>query len=285
MPQTPSASCGLAKVYHDEDRAMAEQIFMQIGSGNVELPEFSIATQNFLGLLQEVDSSIAETKSGNLRWRLTTLRDSPSALIGVTPSVRKVRRVLRDTSERVESEIITNVASITDSGERNKFLSDAALLKVERIAKMAPKIGDSAIYTGNGSGLSLSTTVTVRTLNQLQELTNPRSISFGSLVGSMETISIHNGLEFRVWDDETKRPVRCILDGRQRKKAIDMLGARVIVTGMMKADRNGRPISMNVENFDPITEPSQLPTIEEMRGLIPDFTGGRSLKEFFEDSD
>ncbi len=264
---------------------MPEQIFMQIGQGNVELPEFASATQNFLGLLQEVDSSIAERKSGNLRWRLTTLRDSPSALIGVTPTVRKVRRVLDDTSERVEREIISNVSSITESGERTKFLSDAALLKVERIAKMAPKIGDSTIYTSRSNDVALRTIVTTKTLHQVQELTSPKSISFGTLAGSLDTISVHNGLEFRVWDDETKRPVRCLLDMRQRNKAMDMLGFRVVVTGMMRADRYGRPLSMNVETFDPVSEPSNLPSIEEMRGLVPDFTGGRSLKEFFEESD
>lgn len=264
---------------------MAEQIFMQIGTGTVELQEFSIATQSFLGLLQEVDSSIAERKSGNLRWRLTTLKDSPTALIGVTPSARKVRRAINDTSERVEREIITNVSSITDKGERNRFLSDAALLKVERIAKMTSKIGESSIYTSTNERISLSTKVTVKTFDQVQELTNPRSISFGTLVGSLDTISVHNGLEFRVWDDDTKRPVRCAIDMKQRKKALAMLGVRVVVTGMMRADRHGRPLSMNVETFDRVGEPQSLPSIEEMRGLIPDFTGGLSLKEFFEESD
>jgi hypothetical protein len=265
---------------------MAEQMFMQVGQNNIELPDFASATQNFLGLLQEVDSSIAERKIGNLRWRVTTLRDDPFFLIGVTPVVRHVRhRSLNDTRTKVEREIITIISSITEKGERNKFLSDAALLKVERIAKMTPRIGESSIYTSNGSGLNLSTTVTVKTLDQLQDLTSPKSVSFGTLTGSLDTISVHNGLEFRVWDDETKRPVRCFLDMRQRRKAMEMLGQRVVVDGMMKADRNGRPISMNVENFDPISEPSQLPTIKEMRGLVPDFTGGRSLKEYFEESD
>ena len=266
---------------------MAEQIFMQIGERNVELEEFSSATQNFLGLLQEVDSSIAERKTGNLRWGIRTLRESPTPLIGVTPIVRRPhrRRVYQDTSERVEREIINNVTAITDRGERNKFLSDAALLKVERIAKMAPKIGASSIYTSHDDTINLRTIVTVKTLDQVKDLTNPRSISFGTLVGSLETISVHNGFEFRVWDDDTKRPVRCFLDVKQSAKAIDMLGVRVVVTGMMKADRHGRPISMTVEDFNPVTESAQLPTIEEMRGLVPDFTGGRSLKEFFEESD
>ncbi len=261
---------------------MAEPIYMRIGEGNrIDLPEFVRATGNFLGLLQEVDSSVAERKTGNLRWPITTLERTPFPIIGVTPLVVR-RRSVMDTSEQVEREIIANVGSITERGERNKYLSDAALTRVEKLAKTAPKLGISTIYT-NTKNINLTTTITVKTLTQVQDLTNPKSVSFGTVVGNLDTISVHSGLEFRVWDDETKRPVRCYLHPKQKAQAMDLLGAKVLVTGMVKADRYGRPLSMVVETFDSFSSPANLPTIEEMRGLIPDFTGGLSLQEFFED--
>jgi hypothetical protein len=262
---------------------MAEPIFLRIGEGTtIELADFWRATGNFLGLLQEVDSSVAHRKNGNLRWRITTLRDTPSPLIGVTPFLR---RALTDISEKVEREIITNIVSITERGERNNYLSDAALTRVEKLAKTAPKMGPSTIYTTSDESIKLTTVVTVQTLNQVKDLTVPRSISFGTVTGNLDTISVHNGLEFRVWDEETKRPVRCYLDSSLRSRAMERLGMKVLVTGMVKADRYGRPLSMQVETFDLVSPPAELPTIEEMRGLIPDFTGGLSLEDFFEDTD
>jgi hypothetical protein len=264
---------------------MAEPIFMRVGErGIIDLPEFWRATGNFLGLLQEVDSSVAGRKGGNLQWRITTLKNDPAPLIGVTPRLL-ARRIVSDTSERVEQEIITNVASLTERGERNKFLSDAALTRVEKIARTTPGMGASAIYMGANESVKLITTVTAKTLSQVQDLTNPKSVSFGTVVGNLDTISVHNGLEFRVWDEESKRPVRCFLHSKQKTQAMDLLGAKVLVTGMVKADRYGRPLSMQAETFDSVSVPGNLPTIEEMRGSIPDFTGGRSLKEFLEDSD
>jgi hypothetical protein len=264
---------------------MAEPIFMRVGERNtVDLPEFVRATGNFLGLLQEVDSSVAQRKTGNLRWRVTTLQNTPSPIIGVTPVVVR-RRAVIDTSERVEREVISNVASITERGERNRFLSDAALTRVERIARTSPKLGMSAIYTSVNESINLTTAITVKTLSQVQDLTNPKSISFGTVVGSLDTISVHKGLEFRVWDEDTKRPVRCYLHSKQKAQAMELLGARVLVTGMLKADRYGRPLSMSVETFESVSDPKSLPSIEEMRGLIPNLTGGLSLKEFFEDCD
>jgi hypothetical protein len=264
---------------------MNESIYMRVGERNViDLPEFWRATGNFLGLLEEVDSSVANKKSGNIRWQLTTLQDSPAPLIGVTPRLAN-RRVVLDTREAVQREIIGNIVSLNERGERNKYLSDAALTRVEKLAKATPKVGASVIYTSPDAAVNLTTTVSVKTLTQVQELTNPRSVSFGTIAGSLDAISVHNGLEFRVWDDDTKRPVRCYLHPDQKKHAMDLLGARVLVMGMVKADRYGRPISMNVETFDSASIPTNLPTIEEMRGAVPDVTGGLSLKEFLEDFD
>ena len=95
---------------------------------------------------------------------------------------------------------------------------------------------------------------------------------------------MHKGHEFRVWDTQTNRPVRCYFNKHRESDAKDLLGKPVVATGMVKADRYGRPISMNVEEFDPFAAVATgLPTIEEMRGILPDFTGGLSLLEYFEE--
>jgi hypothetical protein len=262
---------------------MAQPIFMRIGErGAVELPELVGAMGNFWSLLREVDSSVAEKKAGNLRWKVTTLVNDPYPLVGVTPLLR---RAATDTGERVEREVIGNMESLTQRGERNKFLSDAALTRIERIAKTTPKLGPTAIYTEVKDSLTLTTTVSVRTLSQVKELTNPKSVSLGTIAGSLDSISVHNGREFRVWDDEMNRPVRCTFRRNQEDRAKELLGMKVTVIGMMKADHQGRPISMVVEDFDSLSSPANLPTIEQMCGLIPDFTGGLSLKEFIEDFD
>ena len=265
---------------------MAEPIFMRIGAGNsVGLSEFHQTTGNFLGLLQEFDSAVANTSNGFLDWRVAVLRLDPAPIIGVTPRVRHRTRHARDTSEWVERELITGIGTLTDGQERPKNFSDAALTKLHRIAKTAPQIGDSQIYTAVGDSIKLETYITARTFTQVEELTIPRSFSFGTVTGSLETISIHNGLEFRVWEENSARPVRCVVSPSQRGRALEFLGSKVIVSGNIRADRYGRPISMKVENFDIFSTDPNLPTIAEMKGLVPDFTGGLSLKEYFEDDD
>jgi hypothetical protein len=262
---------------------MAEPIFMRVGAGQqtVELPELVGAMGDFLGLLREYDSSVAERNVGSLVWRVTTLTQEPAPLVGVTPFTRKAHP---DISERVEQELISNMSALTETGERSKMLSDASIRRVERIARMSPRIGDTAIYT-KIKNVPVTTLVTVKTLSQVEELTRVQSTSFGTIRGSLDSISVHKGREFRVWDEQTRRPVRCIFDGKHEGKVKELLGKNVSVTGVVKADRTGRPISMRVEDFDLQFSPNNLPTIAEMRGIIPNFTGGLSLREFFEDFD
>lgn len=260
---------------------MPQPIYMQVGDRDqIYLSDFVGAMNNFYGLLREVDSTVADRKQGNLRWKVTTLERSPVPLVGVTPLLRRVEN---DSSRNVERAIIDNVASLTERGERNKFFSDAALNRVERIAKTTPKIGPSVIYINSREPVDLSTRVTVETLNQVQELTKVTYRSFGSLVGNLGSISVRRGKEFRVWDEKTNLPVKCTFDANQEDKAKDLLGKQVIVSGIINGDRNGRPLSVKVEALDPVGIVNDLPTIDEMFGLVPDFTGGLSLREFFED--
>ena len=262
---------------------MGEPIYMRVGNReSVDLNEFMKVMGNFLGLLREVDSAVADRRGGHLRWNVTTLRKDPVPLVGVTPIMR---RALNDTSDRVEREVIGNVVTLTKTGERNRFLSDDALMRVERIAVTAPKLGPSAIYIDPKGPVLLSAEVTTSTLNQVQELTSVKSTSLGALIGSLGSISVRRGRDFRVWDDETGRPVTCRFKPSQEEQAKKLLGQRVMVVGMINADRQNRPVSMSVDTVDPLPEENNLPTIEEMVGLVPNFTGGLSLREFFEDYD
>ena len=260
---------------------MAEPIYMRVGEGQpVELPHLVGAMSNFLGLLRELDSAVANNKKGQLRWKVTTLKDTPSPLVGVTPLLQRTAK--RDISVQVESEMINGVQRLTDRGERSKFLSDAALTRVERIALTSTVIGESAIYTETSGPLRLSTRINVQTLSQVRELTSPKSISFGNVVGNLDSISVHKGREFRVWDENLGTPVRCSFASTHEGRAKELLGKRVIVSGMVQSDQNGQPLSMQVETLDASALNTPL-SIDDAMGLIPDFTGGLSLREFFED--
>ena len=261
---------------------MAETIYMRVGElDRIDFSDFVVALSNFLGLLKDVDSAVGQRKMGNLNWRLTALQRDPHPLVGVTPFIRKA---MDDISSFVEQEIVRNMATLTDRGERSKFLSDSALGRVEKIARTTPRIGASVIYIDTQQEVEQTAAITEKTLTQVLDLTAVKSRSFGTVAGELGSISIRKGNEFRVWDEDTNKPVRCDFPTRDEAKIKDLLRKRVMVTGTVSSNRYGMPISVNVESVDGANV-GDLPTIEEMAGLVPDFTGGLSLQQFFEEMD
>ena len=60
-----------------------------------------------------------------------------------------------------------------------------------------------------------------------------------------------------------------------------LLKERVVVYGKLNSNSAGLPISIMADEFEAVPK-RHLPTIEEMSGLVEDFTEGMSLKEYME---
>lgn len=60
-----------------------------------------------------------------------------------------------------------------------------------------------------------------------------------------------------------------------------LLRQRVTVSGMIYANSAGAPVKLDAEGLEP-AERRALPAIQEMSGLVSDFTEGKTLKEYLE---
>jgi hypothetical protein len=247
-----------------------------------DIEDFFAAFQNFVGLLKDVDAALAQKKKGNLRWKVTSLTKSPMPVIGVTSYLR---RTVEDITSRVEREIFGNIAALNEKSELTRTFSDSSLARIERIAKTTPRIGNSVIYIDTREAASPTVNITRETLEQVESIREPKSASWGTIYGKLGAIYVHNGNEYRVWDEDSGRPVVCTFKPSEEQSIKDLLRYRVAVSGMIQANTHGLPISIRrVDQLEQIRE-SDLPTIEEMVGIVPDFTGGLSLKEYFEEMD
>ena len=258
---------------------MAETIYMRVGERDrVDLPDLVTALGSFLGILKDVDATIARRMQGNLVWRVTVLDQTPTPRIGVTPRARGSRE---DISSFVQREVIRNMTSLTNSGERNRDFSDSALARVGKIARTTSRIGSSTIYIDSRQPIH-STIINQQTLSKVKDLTDVKSRSFGTVVGELGSISVRRGNEFRIWDEDADQPVRCNFSHDDERKIKDLLRHRIMVTGIVNSNRYGLPLSISVESIDHVPL-GNLPDISHLAGSIPDFTGGLSLQDFLEE--
>jgi hypothetical protein len=73
----------------------------------------------------------------------------------------------------------------------------------------------------------MTAAITEKTLTQVLDLTAVKSRSFGTVAGELGSISIRKGNEFRVWDEDTNKPVCCDFPTRDEAKIKDLLRKRV----------------------------------------------------------
>jgi hypothetical protein len=260
---------------------MPQTIFFRVGnSDNITLSTFINGLRNFLGILEDVDSAVSENPSGSMKWELTVLQKNSPPLVGVTPQVRKLS--VPDASAVIQAQVLENIHSLTTTGERTKYMPDAALAKLKVIARTSKRLGPSMAYVNSNGHEGRQEAITENTFKNVSELTDPKYSAYGSVVGKLESISVHKGNEFRVWDKNTGRPVRCLFSPEREAEVKDRLRDTVLVAGIVKFNSAGLPISLDMDDLEQFTERA-LPSIADMSGLVDDFTGGRTLKQYLED--
>ena len=258
-------------------------LYFQIGEKDrLTIKELRGAILRIAGLLADLDAAVSHDPRGTLRWEVAVLRKDSPALLGLDP-VPIARRepgtkqlVRRDTAPQVERILMSGLRALA-SGERPENVPDAAIEKVERLAAQSKKIGDIKVYT-NVSHAEIGEA----TLEGIKKVAGKNTRSKGSILGQLDTIAVHYGNEIRVWDENTNRAVRCSYPDDIEDQVKSLLRERVLVVGEVAFNAKGHPISVRVERVDQYGRVDDLPTIEEMSGLLKNPTGDLSLKDHME---
>jgi hypothetical protein len=263
---------------------MPQTIFLRVGSQDqITLPLFIDALKHFMFALRDMDAAISKNSRGSVRWEVTTLQKQSPPIVGVTPVPRKVD--VLDQSYKIESQFIENLRLLSSRPERNDLLSDSALERIEKLATKTRYIGPMATWLPSNGLPKIESEISQNTLQNVRELTGVKFAGFGSIVGKLESISVHNGAEFRVWDRKTGKPVRCKYEPAIEQQIKDALRKTVTVVGEILINSAGNPISMDVEDIEEMGTRSPSLSVEQIAGSIKDFTGGRSLREYLEETE
>lgn len=111
--------------------------------------------------------------------------------------------------------------------------------------------------------------ITPRITVSVERLMSGSREAFGSVEGRLRTVSDSDGkLQFVVFDDLYNKGVNCFVSEDTEASVIKAFRKRVLVQGMVKSDKDGRPISIRVESIREFREPGELPSIEELYDIF-----------------
>jgi hypothetical protein len=252
---------------------------------HIDGPKGEIAFESYVRLLNRsllilraTDSAVTGKTKGVLDWVVVDLASAE----GLDAIIRSRPRKRASVDQRVEQRIAASYVQALDIAERGEVLpphlSDNALEQLVHLASGLRRNGAEALrttYVEEGQGATVSPT----TADNIRRLRVPKSKAIGSIIGRLEIVSVHRANEYSVYDDVTKRPVRCQFSAAELTQVTAALGRRVKVAGIIHRNAKGQPLRVEQPRLTVMPTRDELPTTAEFVGVDPDFTSGRSTEE------
>lgn len=235
----------------------------------IPLASFLTVAQNTMGILQGLDAAISGVRGGAVVWEIGAVSmRSPIVLQVVGDSARTPEVV-----PEVIGACVEGMNCIEEGTGIPPLFDDAMVGNAKAIAGVAADdVADVTLSAG-----SLVAKPTKRLIANAEDLMRT-SQSITSFEGTLETLSIHGGYQFNIYDALSGRRIECHFTGALLEDAKQAFGRRVKVYGVGRFDHAGAPLSMRVDEMRVQRDQSELPQFKDLEGI--DITRGVDPTEY-----
>jgi hypothetical protein len=243
----------------------AKRIGLSLGGDAIPIETFIAAARSLRELLSELDISISGSR--NLEWVISDLSVG-SANLAVSPLLLTKNSL--DCGTEIIASALTGIALIEKQAEWPEHFTDEALLKAREIVCLINgHVEKIAVFGNPGQGQTQRIPITQHTAANVDQLIGTNTFALGSVEGTLETLSIHGGASFNIYDLITLRRVRCLCDRETLDElSSDRLGQHLLVEGEVKYNFQGFPISIKVAKYRIFDPKKKLPQPKDIRGLF-----------------
>lgn len=253
------------------------RIILTLSSPTDRIPvrSFVGATQTLWRILVEVERNA--TGRAATTWAIRNLRMGSPASVEIGPLTEQKGAQPHQSI----SLTVAGLGLLERKKQRPKHFSEKALKLARELVGVVDSVNIDDITVNNGHKSVVISQKLVENVTPMVAGKSQKSI--GSVDGRLDLINVHSGLQvgvFRLIDD---KQVRAIIDQDSEAmltKIKELLGKRVYVTGEVKRNPAGDPVAIVVKDIQPVLDDHELPSLDDVYGLDPDFTGGLSVEEF-----
>ena len=264
-----------------------------VATGGINLHTYTVATTRFLQLLREIDTAISGKGGGMVNWYVVDSKRNEGVNEDITtiqnlaieiesklkPPPRRIRKPIRDTGSAVAQSFVTGFENIEHRGISPPYLSEFGLERLQDMMGLLHRNGARG-FSAEIVGERRAVSVSEKAAKTLSELLPERRSEEGSVEGTLETISVHKTKKLVIYDSLTGKGVTCLLTEEELfKTATDSLGKKVIVFGKVFYNVKDEPLRIAARSIR-ILGAKKLPTVAEITGSDPDFTGSLTTDEY-----
>lgn len=253
-------------------------ILVEGRDGGVPAERFVDVVHKALAVLRDLDAKSSEDGKAGIHWNITKATTNSPLTLTLEAHVPAQRR---DTSRAVVKSYMRGMRKLESGKGVPSDFGDDTLKEARALLGLLDRGVSRMEFAATGEE---TVAPTLRSAALIDEFFGRRSayhLSDTIVEGSLETVTIHGGEAFDVFDQLTGTRVRCILPDGQISEAVNALGKRVAVSGRAKFSDKGRPISIEVDAIRVLRGTSELPAASDFEGEGKlDITGGMDSAEF-----
>lgn len=245
--------------------------------GSIAYDAFFNVLNYWFKILNDVDLAMSGSKNGSQEWFVTKLGTGSLVL----EAEAEPKQDYPDIGQQIAAASINGLYALEEEGLTPPYLSFSGIGYAKKMLKL---IGNHGIQAINLENQSASAVLTSRASANIDLITKVKRRSIGSVEGRLETISVHRTPKFLVYHHRTNKAIACVFNQNDLlEKVKEGLGRRVIAFGEVLWNSNGEPVSVNIERLRFLGAKAELPSISEIGGSDPEFTGKLSTAEFLKE--
>ncbi len=229
--------------------------------GLIDASSFLTVLRHTLVALRELDRELSDGGE-SVDWVVGDLKR-------VNPSFTDFEGIGREgaTNPSIVSAFISGVETISTGGVAPRHFTERCLANIRTVASTTcKKIDRIGIKNSSGSFFYIGPSL----IEHIDLALGPEFVHERTeLEGSLERINVHGSKsEFGIYTPVQKsRATVCYFDPDEAEELGSLIKSRIRVFGEAKYARNGTPVSMTVESWEPIPSDDQLPTLAEMQAM------------------
>ena len=234
---------------------------IELDADNVAAGDFHAALDAFLSLVRELTREINSSLPRDC-WLLNV--QEGSQVVSIRPDTSRLSAAA---AASISASLLEGMDSLEKEAKAPRYFTEKALESARDLSRIAFGKKDQGVPVRVLSR-SFVHVVTRNVYNHVSELLDWKYEDLGTIEGTLEVVSAHNGYEIRIYEPVWLQPVRCSFAEDLLEDALKCFKKRVEVHGLIRYTKDGMPVSAKVVKIAPMPDPSQLPSWREVKGIL-----------------
>jgi hypothetical protein len=246
-------------------------------SEDVRLPDFIEQLEAVREALRQTERVLSGSTQQSLYYKIVDLSHASPAAVTIEACRIKAGRI------GIAPNVVANtfLSSIRTLKVRRKppARADLPMLESYKLLGASPNIQQLTLSTTPKKVVAIDGSFSER----VEQAIGPDVFAPGSVSGRLERINLHNTNTFDIYPPVGPVRVHCEFRNEDRELVRQALDRFITVKGRLRYktwDKHPYAISVSPGKIDIHEKDSDLPDIEELRGIAPDATGEMASEDF-----